>query len=336
MRAVGYQQCLPIDHADALAEIVLPTPQLRPRDLLVRVEAVSVNPVDTKLRLRAPAEPGQHKVLGFDAAGVVHAVGSDVSMFKVGDEVYYAGTLDRQGSNAELQLVDERIVAHKPKSLSYAAAAALPLTTITAWELLFARLSLHRDSLGTILVVGGAGGVGSLLIQLARKLTNLTVLATASRSETRDWCSQLGAHHVLDHSKGLKGALQAHGIFMVDYAACLTATDQHWPDVCELIAPQGKIALIDDPKQLDIMPLKRKSVSVHWEFMFTRPLFQTADMIEQHRLLSEVAKLVDSGVLRSTLSEVLGPLDVPNLRRAHQRIESGRSLGKLVLEGIRP
>lgn len=334
MKAIGYQRCLPIDDEDALLAFELPEPVAQPRDLLVRVRAVSVNPVDTKLRIRAPAEPGQHKILGFDAAGVVEAVGRDVTGFRVGDEVYYAGSLDRQGSNAQLQLVDERIAARKPRSLSFLEAAALPLTAITAWELLFARLGVTAGSEGALLIVGGAGGVGSVLIQLARKLTKLTVIATASRPETQVWCSKLGAHHVVDHRQGLQHAVSALGIAAVTHVACLTATDRHWTDVCALIAPQGKIALIDDPAQVDIMPLKRKSASVHWELMFTRPLFQTADMIEQQRLLAEVAGLVDAGVLMNTLGEALGQLSVSTLREAHRRIESGRTVGKLVLEGL--
>lgn len=336
MKAVGYYRSLPIDDPEALLDLELPAPQFQPRDLLVRVQAVSVNPVDVKVRVRAANADGSAKVLGFDAAGVVTAVGSEVTLFRPGDEVYYAGAITRQGSNAELQVVDERIVATKPSSLPFAEAAALPLTTITAWELLFDRLQVVAGGSreGSLLIIGGAGGVGSLLIQLARRLTNLTVIATASRPETRAWCEELGAHHVLDHRAELVPQLRARGLSEVSFVACLTATDQHFPAVCELIAPQGKVAVIDDPKALDIVPLKRKSVSVHWELMFTRSIFETADMVAQHHLLTEAAKLVDQGVLRSTMREVLGPITAANVREAHRRLESGTTIGKLVLSGF--
>jgi len=336
MRAVGYSEPLAISERDALRDLTLPVPTPGARDLLVRVRAVSVNPVDVKLRARVAPEGSGPRVLGFDAAGVVQSVGAEVQAFRAGDEVYYAGSIARPGSNAEYQLVDERIVAHKPSTLSWAESAAMPLTSITAWELLFDRLGLvpAGDAPGTLLIVGGAGGVGSLLIQLARKLTKLTVVATASRPETHAWCQRLGAHHVIDHRQGLAQGLQTIGVSAVQYVACLTATDQHWQAVCQLIAPQGKVAVIDDPRQLDIVPLKRKSVSVHWELMFTRSLFETSDMIEQQRLLTEVARLVDAGILRSTLSATLGTINAENLRVAHQRVESGTSIGKLVLEGF--
>ena len=334
MKALGYRQPSPIDHPESLIELEVATPEPRPRDLRVRVRAISVNPVDVKLRAGAAPPAGQARILGFDAAGIVEAVGEQVTMFRLGDEVFYAGAIDRPGANAELHVVDERIVAHKPRTLSFAEAAALPLTSITAWELLFDRLRVAREERGTLLVVGGAGGVGSVLIQLARKLTALTVVATASRPETRQWCLDLGAHHVVDHTKPLADELAASGVAAPRLIASLTATDRHWPALCVLLAPQGRIALIDDPKTLDVMPLKRKSASVHWEFMFARPLFETDDMIEQHRLLTEVARLVDAGAVRTTLTEHLGPLSVDTLREAHRRVESGRVRGKLVLDGF--
>jgi zinc-binding alcohol dehydrogenase family protein len=338
MRAVGYRQSLPISDAESLLDLELPLPEPGPRDLLVRVQAVSVNPVDTKQRMRAaPAADEPPRVLGWDAVGVVEDVGKDVMLFRPGNEVFYAGSIARPGSNAELHLVDERIVGRKPKSLSVSEAAALPLTSITAWELLFDRLGVSRDEdamPGSLLIVGGAGGVGSILIQLARKLTGLTVIATASRPETTAWCLELGTHHVIDHTLPLADELRRVGVPQVDAIASLTATDRHYPAYAEILKPQGKLALIDDPATLDIVPLKRKSISVHWELMFTRPLFGTSDMIAQHQLLNEVSTLVDAGVLRTTLGQHLGTINAANLKQAHALIESGRAKGKVVLEGF--
>jgi NADPH2:quinone reductase len=337
MKAVGYRKSLPITEKEALLDVELPVPVPGPRDLLVAVKAVSVNPVDTKVRMRAAPSAGETKVLGWDAAGVVERVGAAVTLFKPGDAVFYAGSIARPGTNAEYHLVDERIVGRKPASLSFAEAAALPLTAITAWELLFDRLGLRPGKpadAGSLLVIGGAGGVGSILIQLARRLTGLTVIATASRPETRAWCLELGAHHVIDHAEPLAAGLARIGLPQVPYVAGLTATDRHFPAIVEIIRPQGRFALIDDPPTLDINPLKRKSVSVHWEFMFTRAVFETEDMIAQHRLLNEVADLVDAGLLRTTLAERFGAIAADNLKRAHALIESGRSRGKIVLEGF--
>jgi NADPH2:quinone reductase len=333
MKAIGYHVPSPIDAAEALVDLTLPKPAPTGRDLLVAVKAVSVNPVDTKIRKsRKPAE-GQAVVLGWDAAGVVEAVGPGVTLFKVGDPVYYAGAIDRPGSNSEFHLVDERIVGRKPASLSFAQAAALPLTAITAWELLFDRLGVSKDSTGGLLVVGAAGGVGSILVQLARKLTGLTVIATASRPETRDWVLALGAHHVVDHSGDLAAQVTALGA-PVGLIASLTNTGDHFPTLVEILAPQGRIGAIDDPPALDVKPLKHKCASLHWEFMFARSLFNTDDMIEQHRLLNTVADLVDAGDVRTTLSEVLTPIGAANLIKAHAAIESGRTRGKIVLEGF--
>lgn len=337
MKAVGYRRSLPIEDPEALVDVELHKPSPGPQDLLVEVRAVSVNPVDTKVRRGVAPPEGQVKVLGWDAAGRVEAVGEAVTLFQPGDEVYYAGSIDRPGSDAEFQLVDERIVGRKPANLSFAEAAAMPLTTITAFELLFDRLGIVRGDdteAGALLIVNGAGGVGSMLIQLARQLTSLQVIATASRPETRAWCLELGAHHVIDHHEPLSAGLRALDLDGVEYVASLTATDRHLPEIVEILRPQGRLAVIDDPAQLDIVPFKRKSLSVHWELMFTRPLFQTPDMIEQHRLLSEVAGLVEDGVLRTTLAETFGTIDAANLRRAHALIESGRARGKLVLEGF--
>ncbi|HEX6735248.1 MAG TPA: zinc-binding alcohol dehydrogenase family protein [Azonexus sp.] len=334
MKAIAYRQSLPIDHPDALIDVELPTPAIGEHDLLVAVRAVSVNPVDTKVRRGVAPAADEWKVLGWDAAGEVLQVGSAVRGFAPGDRVWYAGALDRPGSNSELQAVDARLVGKMPASLDFARAAALPLTAITAWEMLFDRLGLHAGSTGTLLVVGAAGGVGSILVQLARQLTGLTVVGTASRPETRAWLQELGAHAVIDHTRPLAGELRAAGYAHADYVVSLTQTEQHFPELVELIAPQGKIALIDDMPSLDIVPLKRKSVSVHWEMMFTRSLFGTADMAKQGELLGEVARLVDAGRIRSTLAGHFGRIDAANLRRAHALIESGQARGKIVLEGF--
>jgi zinc-binding alcohol dehydrogenase family protein len=338
MKAVAYYHSLPADHTDALQDVDLPTPTPGPRDLLVEVKAISVNPVDTKIRRNVAPTDGDAKVLGWDASGIVKAVGSEVSLFQPGDRVYYAGAINRAGANSELHVVDERIVGHMPNSLPFAEAAALPLTAITAWELLFERLQITQGNtdLGqSLLIVGAAGGVGSILVQLARQLTGLTVIGTASRPETQAWVRELGAHHVIDHRQPLSEELKRIGINQVTHVASLTQTDQHFAQLVEALAPQGRLALIDDPEQpLDIMQLKRKSLSLHWELMFTRSLFETADMIEQHHLLDRVTELVDAGTLRTTLGEHFGSINATNLRRAHTLLESGTAKGKIVLEGF--
>lgn len=336
MKAIGYFHSLPIADPAALQDLQLPEPVAGPRDLLVRVRAVSVNPVDTKVRQNAAPEAGQAKVLGWDAVGIVEAVGAAVTKFQVGDRVYYAGSIVRPGANAELHAVDERIVAKAPQSLDDAQAAALPLTTITAYELLFDRLRVPRNGGAgqTLLVVGGAGGVGSILIQLARQLTQLRVVATASRAETRQWCLDLGAHAVIDHSKPLATELRAAGIPDVDMVASLTQTAQHYAQIIESLKPQGQIAVIDDLPSLDAMPLKTKCISLHWEMMFTRSRFETPDMAAQGALLAEVAGLVDAGTLRTTANAALGTINAENLRRAHALLESGRTQGKIVLQGF--
>lgn len=336
MKAVAYRQSLPIDDPHSLLDLVLPDPSAPTgRDLLVRVQAVSVNPVDTKIR-RNVDPAGADKVLGWDAAGTVLAVGPEATLFKPGDAVFYAGAIDRAGSNAELQLVDERIVGRKPATLDFAQAAALPLTAITAWELLFDRLGVARgDQRRTLLVVGAAGGVGSMAVQIARKLTGLTVIGTASRPETQAWVRQLGAHHVVDHRAGLLEPVRAVGPDGVDYVMSLTHTEQHYETLVELLNPQGKLGLIDDPATpIDIRAMKRKSISLHWEFMYTRSMFHTHDMLAQHRILDEVADLVDAGALRGTMREHYGPINAANLRRAHAQLESGSTIGKIVLEGF--
>ena len=331
MRAIGYANAGPITADNALVELELAVPEPGPHDLLVEVRGVSVNPVDVKLRANAAPEGGP-RVLGFDAAGVVSAVGADVSRFAVGDAVFYAGDITRPGSNAEFQLVDERIVGRKPASLDFVDAAAMPLTSITAWEMLFDSFRLAEgDGEGeALLVIGGAGGVGSVLIQLAKQLTGLTVIGTASRPETVAWVEQMGADHVVDHHGSLTEQLAELGL-APRYVASLTHTDHHWPAIQQLVAPRGHIALIDDPPALDILPLKRKALTVSWELMFTRSLFQTDDLDVQHRLLDRVADLIDSRALQPTVRERRGPLTVATLRDAHLLQESGRAIGKTVL-----
>jgi NADPH2:quinone reductase len=336
MKAVGYKKSLPIEDTEALLDFEAVKPEPQGRDIRVAVKAVSVNPVDTKVRKRAAPPDGETKILGYDAAGVVDAVGPDVTLFKPGDEVFYAGSILRQGTNSEFHLVDERIVGNKPKMLSFAQAAALPLTSITAWELLFDRLGVSPGKSvdpRTLLIVGGAGGVGSILIQLARRLTGLTVVATASRPESQKWCRDLGAHAVIDHARPMKEQIDKLKFPPLALIASLTYTDQHYKTLADLIAPQGKFGLIDDPPEFNVAVFKGKAVSIHWESMFTRSSFQTADMIGQHQLLNDVADLIDKSVLRTTLDQTFGAINAANLKRAHALIESGKSRGKIVLEG---
>ncbi len=337
MRAIGYQHPGPISDPASLCDIDLPRPSPTGRDLLVRVRAVSVNPVDTKIRSSAAPEAGGWKVLGWDAAGTVVEAGLQTTRFKTGDEVYYAGAIGRPGTNAEYHLVDERIVGRKPASLDFSEAAALPLTAITAWEALFDRLEVRRPVAGAtpvLLVIGGAGGVGSMAIQLARVLTGLTVIATASRPETVQWVEALGAHHVINHREPLASQVEALGLGAPSFVFSTTNTNDHVGDIAELIAPQGRFALIDDPKSLDIVPFKRKSVSIHWELMFTRSIYDTQDIEQQGILLGEVARLVDQARLRSTMTQQFGTINAANLKRAHALLESGRSIGKIVLSGF--
>lgn len=333
MRAIGYRHA---GDPDVLEDIELPDPEVSGRDLLVEVRAISVNPVDTKVRRRqGPAEGHDHHVLGWDVAGVVRETGPDVTVFEPGDEVWYAGSIARAGANSELHLVDERIAAKKPGSLDFAQAAALPLTAITAWELLFDRLGVPRgDGEGqTLLVVGAAGGVGSILVQLAARLTALRVVGTASRPETRQWVEQLGAHDVIDHREPLSQELARLGIDGVELVAGLTHTDAHFAEIVACLAPQGRVGVIDDPAELDVKLLKQKAASLHWEFMFTRSMFETPDMIEQHRLLTDVAELIDDGTLRTTTDSTYGEISAATLGQAHAFVERGRAVGKVVLAG---
>jgi len=339
MKAVGYTRSLPIDNPEALIDIELPQPIATGRDLLVRVQAIAVNPVDYKIRQRIdPA--GETKVIGWDAVGEVVATGEAVSLFQPGEMVYYAGDLTRPGSNAEYQLVDERIVGGKPKSLSAAEAAALPLTSITAWELLFEHLELKQQAPGTtekseevLLVVGAAGGVGSILLQIARAITGATIIATASRESSQAWVKKLGADFVVDHTRPLAPQIAALGLAPLTHIASLNATDAYFDSYIELLAPFGRIAMIDDPEQpLEVIKMKPKSLSLHIEFMFARSMFQAADMIEQHRLLNRVADLLDQGYIQTTVGKNLGSINAANLRAAHAELEAGKAIGKIVLE----
>ncbi|KVL54923.1 zinc-binding alcohol dehydrogenase family protein [Burkholderia territorii] len=338
MKAVGLTRYLPIDDPQALVDVELPQPLPGPRDLLVKVEAISVNPVDTKVRAPKPQVEQTPRVLGWDAAGTVVAVGAEVTMFRPGDEVFYAGSITRAGANSEFHTVDERIAAIKPRSLDFAASAALPLTALTAWEALFDRLRVSpqgADAGKSVLIIGGAGGVGSIAIQLAKTLGKLRVIATASRPASAEWVRSLGADDVVDHFGDLPAQLREIGHANVDYVLIFNDTDRHFPAAAEIIRPQGGICtIVENDKPIPVELLKAKSAAFHWEFMFTRAMFETPDMIEQHKILSEVARLVDGGTLRTTLGEQLGPINAANLRRAHQLLEAGRAIGKLVLSGF--
>ena len=330
MKAIGYRRN---GSADVLVELSLPEPVPGRRDLLVAVRAVSVNPVDYKVRTFDAPPAGEAKVLGWDVAGVVVDVGPEVQLFRRGDEVFYAGAMDRPGANSELHVVDERIVGPKPRTLSFEQAAALPLTSITAWEILFDRMRVDAAKPGTLLVIAAAGGVGSILVQLARQLTRLTVVGTASRKESADFSRQMGAHHVIDHRRPLLEGMREIGLPGADYVAALTTTPESLPWIVDVLLPQGHVTFIDNP-EIALMPFKLKSLTISWEMMFTRSLFQTDDLIEQHGLLKEVALLVDAGRIVTTLTRMGGPLTVANLASAHSQLEGGRSIGKTVLTGI--
>ncbi|TWU23409.1 Zinc-type alcohol dehydrogenase-like protein [Novipirellula galeiformis] len=334
MKAIGYNQAGPITAADSLVEFEAETPKLRPHDLLVEVRGISVNPVDVKVRENMAPETGT-KVIGYDAAGVVKQIGSDVNKFKIGDEVFYAGDITRPGTNSELHAVDERIVGKKPKSLGFAEAAGFPLTSITAWELLFESLAVKEgEGAGeSLLIIGGAGGVGSILIQLAKKLTGLTVVATASRPETIQWVQKMGADHVINHRESLVDQLQELKL-QPRYVASLTGTDGHFPAIIELIKPRGHVAFIDDPQTLDIKSGKPKALTFSWEFMFARSMFQTDDIEYQHELLNRVSEMIDDGTLICTVTNNLGKISADTLKEAHKQQESGRAIGKNVLTGF--
>lgn len=335
MKAIGYKENLPVDNVKSLQDVTVEMPKATGRDILVEIKAISVNPADYKVRANMPADGDNWKIIGWDATGIVKEVGENVTLFKVGDEVMYAGDITRQGSYAEYQVVDERIVGKKPTSLSYAEAAALPLTSLTAYEMLFDRLEVAKDdATKSILVIGAAGGVGSILVQLAKKLTKLKIVGTASREETTDWLKELGADTVINHQNKLSEEFEKYKLAAPDYIVSLNATEQHAEEIVKVIKPQGKFGFIDDPKSFNIMPFKAKSVSTHWEFMFTRSMFQTEDMIGQHNILNEVATLIDNGTIKTTLGENFGTINAENLRKAHAFLETGKAKGKIVLEGF--
>ncbi len=337
MKAVGYTARGPIDRPDALIDFEAEMPTAIGHDLLVQVEAISVNPVDTKIRQRRAPTDGTPDVLGWDAAGQVVAQGKEVSDFSVGDRVYYAGAVNRPGTNSEYHLVDARIVGKAPASIPTAAAAAMPLTTLTAYEMLFDRLRIDDPvpaGKKTLLVIGGAGGVGSITIQLARALSDVTIIATASRPETQAWVQDLGAHHVINHVEPLGPQIDALGVGSIDFVYSTTHSHLYSEAVAGMMTPQGRYGLIDDPETFDIMPFKSKAISVHWEFMFTRPMFETADIQRQGEILNEVAALIDVGQVKSTVAERFGTINAANLIKAHRLLESGKAKGKIVLEGF--
>ncbi|MFC5476345.1 zinc-binding alcohol dehydrogenase family protein [Paraherbaspirillum soli] len=341
MKAIALTRYLPIENPESLLDVTLAKPIPQGRDILVEIKAIAVNPVDCKVRAPKETVEKAPRVLGWDAAGVVQAVGPDVSRFKVGDKVFYAGDITRPGSNSEFQLVDERIVGNMPATLSFEQAAALPLTAITAWEALFDRLQVptpphalsHVTPRKSILIIGGAGGVGSIAIQLAAKVAGLTVIATASRPESAQWVRELGAHQVVNHFGDMAAELKERGFDNVDYVLILNDTDRHFPAAAAAIAPQGTICtIVENSAPLPINLLTAKSAGFVWEFMFTRSMFQTADMQEQGNLLDEVARLVDSKIIHTTVTQVLSPINAANLRQAHAALEAGHVIGKIVLK----
>ena len=337
MRAIGLYKSHPLTEAEALLDLEIPAPELRPHDLLVRVKAVSVNPVDTKVRrFRHPQKADIPRVLGYDGAGIVEAVGEAVSLFKAGDQVYFAGDITRAGSNAELVAVDERICGRMPRSLSFAQAAALPLTTLTAWEAVHDRMgapvAAEANAGRHILIIGGAGGVGSIAIQLAKR-AGMIVIATASRPESEQWCRDLGADHVPDH-RDLVASVRGLGIDMVEYILCASSTDEYFGSCAELVAPQGKVCfIVANAQPVNAAAFQAKSVGIHWEYMFTRPQFTTIDISRQHEILTETAAMVDLGLVRTTMTRELSPINASTLREAHGLIEAGKTIGKVVVSG---
>jgi NADPH2:quinone reductase len=336
MKAIGFKQSLPITEKNSFIEFETEKPKATGQDLLIKVLANSVNPVDFKIRESAAKDKilEQPKVIGWDAVGIVEGVGKEVSKFKVGDEVYYAGDLTRSGSNAEYQLVDERIVGFKPKHLSIAEAAAIPLTGLTAWESIFDRIKVNpeKDKGKTILILAGAGGVGSIAIQIAKKVAQLTVIATASRPESSAWCKDLGADYVVNHYD-LKAELEAIGHAEVDYILDFVHLNNYWETIIDVIKPQGHIVSITGSSEpLNLSLLKSKSVTFSFEFMYTRSMYTTNDMAQQHHILNEIGSLLDDGTLKTTLTTVLKGFTVENLKRAHLMQESGKTVGKTVIE----
>jgi NADPH:quinone reductase len=340
MKAIAVSQYLPTDHSHCFEVIDTEKPQAQGQDLLVQVKAVSVNPIDYKVRSTIKDKLDTPKILGWDAAGIVTEIGNETSLFQVGDEVYYAGSIMRPGSNSEYQLVDERLVGRKPQNLSFEEAAALPLTTITAWEALFERLGIETAKTDAnlqskLLIINGAGGVGSIAIQLAKQIAGLEVIATASRGDTVRWCKQLGADQCINHHEKLLSGLAKIDVDSVDYILCLNDTDQHWQNMAEVIKPQGKIcSIVGNQSPLDLNILKSKSVTFAWEFMFTKSQYNTPDIVSQGQLLNQVSELVERGIIKTTFKENIGVLNAANLAIAHGKLESGKAIGKLVLTGI--
>jgi NADPH:quinone reductase len=331
MKAVGLYKYLPITNEESLVDVEVEQGNPTGHDLLIRVQAVSVNPVDTKVRAPKDKEEEKPKILGFDASGIVEEVGEECSLFKKGDKVYYAGSIGRQGTNSEYHLVDERIVGRKPENLSFAEAAAMPLTTLTAWEGLFQRLHVQEGE--SILIINGGGGVGSIAIQLAKQ-AGLTVIATSSRIETSEWCKGLGADFIINHYESMEEQLKEHGMESVDNIFCLHSTDKHWKEMSKVIRPQGKIcSIVENEEPIDLKLLQDKSISFFWEFMFTRPLYETDDIVDQHHILNKVGEELEKGNLQHTLQETISPINAENMRKAHGKVEKGKMIGKIVVEG---
>ncbi len=337
LKAVGLYKYLPIDQTDSLLDLEIDTPNPQARELLVKVHAIAVNPVDTKMRAPQDKVEDNPRILGWDVAGVVETVGAEVNLFKPGDEVFYAGSFIQPGCNSEFHIVDERIVGNKPKSLDFSQAAALPLTSITAWEALFDRLGVDSNGGDTgkqLLILGGAGGVGSIATQFAKQVAKLTITSTASRPESRNWCKELGVDHVINHYLDIPEQVSELGIDGYDFILCLNDTDEHWQSMASVIAPQGKIcSIVETAANVDLGALKSKSATFVWEFMFTRSMYETDDMIEQHHLLNRVSELIDAGKVKTTINRLLEPINAKNLKTAHAIIEGRHSIGKIVLQG---
>ncbi|GMA55066.1 NADPH:quinone reductase [Alicyclobacillus contaminans] len=338
MKAVGLYRYLPIDNPESLLDLTISKPQAKGRDLLVRVKAISVNPVDTKIRSPKEKVEEEPKILGWDVAGIVEEVGEDCSLFHPGDEVFYAGDSTRQGANSQFHVVDERIVGKKPSTLDFAAAASLPLTSLTAYEALFEHLAISHNKSSNVgkklLIINGAGGVGSIATQLAKNV-DLTVIATASRQETRDWVKQQGADVIINHHQDLLSQLQKENISDVDYVLCLHSTEMHWANMADVIAPLGKIcSIVETEESVDLGLLKNKSATFSWEFMFTKSLYQTPSMITQHEYLDAIAEMVEDKQIHATVNHHYGAINAENLKKAHKQLESDSTIGKIVLEGF--
>ena len=341
MKAIGLYKALPIEDSNSLVEVELPVPEPGKRDLLVQVKSIGINPVDYKIRQRTEGELNEPKILGWDVAGVVTEAGAETSLFKVGDEVYYAGDITRPGCNSEFHIVDERIVGKKPASLTFNEAAAMPLTTITAWEALFDRLNIDKDPAvnngKSVLIIGGAGGVGSIATQIAKKVAGLNVIATASREKSRQWCFEMGASETINHHNAFKEEFENKNLPEVDYILCFNSMEKHMQNMADVIKAQGTICtIVETPNNepVNINLFQGKSVGIIWELMFTRTLFQTEDMQEQNKLLNEVSTLLDKGILTTTMTKTLEGLSPQNFKQAHATLEKGDNIGKIVIGGI--